>query len=212
MTARVPRLISLGALFASGVLTQDCDYSRDHCIKAQASASVKLEFEPLFTSPPTFVFAIDDMEDQDIQDMLNDNNNEFLEAPGADDPAQAVAFWLEYDNGTVNYDSRGRKYSVWAMESNSANDVGGADGGCEDLLGAQCVGDLKSLFTGVGDNVNQKLADFYNEPPDRINCPTVLWNDGRKDRGLFSGASRPLSANGAEASEPLTMLVRKSLI
>jgi len=192
---RRSRLVTIvGALLASSTSAQTCDYSkRGNCINAEASASVKIDFAPLFTSPPTLVFAIDNLEDKDVQDFLSADKQ--LKAPTGDDLAQAIAFWFEYDNSTVNFDSsQERAYYAWALESNSTNDIGGNDGGCENLLGAQCVSDLKSLFTGVGDKVGESLVEFFHSPPAKINCPNVLWDDG-------SGA--PRSALGGVYATPL---------
>lgn len=196
MVAQGSRLIALGALLATATSAQDCDYSEGvNCINAEASASVKIEFGPLFSSPPTFVFGIDDLDDQDIQDMVN--KAEYLDAPSEGDPAQAVSWWFEYDNRTVNLDPfQERVYNAWALESNSTNDIGGSDGGCENLLGAECVSDLKSLFTGISDQIEENLMEFFQSPPERINCPTVLWDDGSSMNRGGTAYSHPLWANG----------------
>ncbi|KAK4120043.1 hypothetical protein N657DRAFT_242053 [Parathielavia appendiculata] len=133
------RLVALAALLVSATSAQNCDYSKNgYCIKAEASASVTFPFEPLFTSPPKFVFAIDNLEDQDIQDIIN--LDKYISAPAKGKPAQAVSWWLEYDNSTVNRNqSQQREYYAWALESNSTNEIGGNDGGCEKLLSAQCT-------------------------------------------------------------------------
>lgn len=192
------RLIAVGALLATATSAQDCDYSEGvSCINAEASASVKIDFGPLFSSPPTFVFGIDDLDDQDIQDIVNEA--EYLDAPLGDEPAQAVAWWFEYDNDTVNLNpSQERVYTAWALESNSSNDIGGSDGGCENLLGAECVSDLKSLFTGISDQIDDNLAEFFQSPPDRINCPNVLWNDGSGRNSGGTAYSHPLWGHGTE--------------
>lgn len=181
---------------------QNCDYSKmGMCIKPEASASVALPFAPLFSTPPTFVLAIDNLDDQDIQDMLN--LDDALRAPADNEPASAVAWWLEYDNSTLNRDdSQEREYYAWALESNSTNDIGGNDGGCENLLGAECVSDLKNLFTGLDGGLDGgfagALAGLFRTPPARINCPTVLWHHGDGRSSAFGGAVRPLWWGGAQ--------------
>jgi hypothetical protein len=171
------------------------------CIKPDASASVPLPFAPLFSTPPTFVLAIDNLDNQDLQDMLNLDDD--LRAPAANQAVSAVAWWLEYDNSTLNRDgSQEREYYAWALESNSTNDIGGNDGGCETLLGAQCVSDLKNLFTGLettGDGgFAGALAGLFRTPPARINCPTVLWHHGDGRSSAFGGAVRPLWWGGSK--------------
>lgn len=172
------RLLVLVALLAGRTLAQSCDYSNPdgNCINAEATASVKMEFKPLFNSTPNFVFGIDNMEDKDIQNMVDANH--YIVAPSGNDPAQAVAWWIEYDDDMINLEtSTPGNYYVWALESNSTNDIGGNDGGCEELLGTECVSDLKSLFTGV-QSVDESLLEFFKSPPERINCPTIIWGDG----------------------------------
>ncbi|KAK4101980.1 hypothetical protein N658DRAFT_485826 [Parathielavia hyrcaniae] len=199
MAVRTCQLLGLGVLLLTGPTSaQSCDYSESaYCIKAEASASVALPFAPLFSTQPTFVFAIGSMDDQDIQDMLS--ADEFLRPPPDDEPAQAVAWWLEYDNSTVNRDPlQEREYVAWALESNSTNDIGGSDGGCENLLGAECVSDLKALFTGINGDFLPTLKDFFKTPPPRINCPTLVWHHGDGNDPAFGGTAyvKPLSTRG----------------
>jgi hypothetical protein len=181
---------------------QGCDYAKTGmCIKPDASASVPLPFAPLFSTPPTFVLAIDNLDNQDLQDMLNLDDD--LRAPAASQAVSAVAWWLEYDNSTLNRDgSQEREYYAWALESNSTNDIGGNDGGCETLLGAQCVSDLKNLFTGLDTTgyggFAGALAGLFRTPPARINCPTVLWHHGDGRSSAFGGAVRPLWWGGSK--------------
>ncbi|KAG7285834.1 hypothetical protein NEMBOFW57_008128 [Staphylotrichum longicolle] len=204
MAIRKSQLIGLGGLLlASATSAQSCDYSRNTmCIKAEASASVVLPFAPLFSTPPTFVFAIDNMDDQDIQDMLTQDKD--LPPPAAKAPAQAVSWWFEYDNSTVNKDPlQERVYFAWALESNSTNDIGGNDGGCENLLGAECVRNLKALFTSLGaERFLENLAGFFQTPPSRINCPTLLWHrgDGKIPTLGYSAFARPLWEGGTLAA------------
>lgn len=111
MAVRIYQLVGLGSLLLMRATSaQNCDCSKtDMCIKPEASVSVALPFAPLFSTPPTFVLAIDNLDDQDIQDMLN--LDDALRAPADNEPVSAVAWWLEYDNSTLNRDgSQKREY------------------------------------------------------------------------------------------------------
>lgn len=159
----------------------------------------KLNFEPLFTSAPTFVIGYDNLDDQGIRDMLA--KDEYLDAPASGDPAQAVAWWFEYDNATLDLDPlQERTFVAWALESNSENDIGGSDGGCEELLGATCVSDLKSLFTGLGEDAESQILEYFQSPPERIDCPSVLWDDGYDTNRATHGTvfATPLLGSGTE--------------
>ncbi|CEJ87938.1 hypothetical protein VHEMI04559 [[Torrubiella] hemipterigena] len=186
---------------------QDCDYGKGHnCIKAQTTASVALPIPTLFpsASPPTFVYAIDDLDHADIIAITANNNGVKVPSASANGPMQAVSWWFSYDNGTVNLDSKQeRAYTAWALESNSTSDLGGADGGCEGLLGADCVADLKTLFTDkstlqIGSTAaSGALFKFFATPPKNLRCPSIFWGDGSgRDLTLYGTSdTRPLVLN-----------------
>lgn len=194
------RLLVLGTALVTATAAQDCDYDSvgGSCISPEAIGSAEIEFEPAFSSPPTFVFAVDDLSKDDIRDMSSAKE---VDVPSGE-PVQAVAWWLEYDNSTASYDgSIGREYTVWALESNSTKDIGGGDGGCADLLGSECINDLKELFAqqNVTDSntssnaISEYLGKLYETPPARVNCPTIIWGDGSgNDTKLFGTSARPV--------------------
>lgn len=187
---------------------QDCDYGKGHnCIKAQTTASVTLPIPTLFpsASPPTFVYAIDDLDHADIIAITANNNGVKVPSASANGPMQAVSWWFSYDNGTANLDPKQeRAYTAWALESNSTSDLGGADGGCEGLLGADCIADLKTLFTDkstlqIGSTAaSGALFKFFATPPKNLRCPSIFWGDGSgRDLTLYGTSdTRPLVLNG----------------
>lgn len=199
-------------VLAAAVSAQDCDYSSGHtCIKPRTTAAVTLPFPTLFpsASSPSFVFAVDDLEHADIIAITANNKDVHVPSGSANGPIQAVSWWLSFDNATSNHNkAQERAYTAWALESSSNKDIGGADGGCEGLLGAECVADLKALFTdkntlsigsipGTG-----ALMKFFATPPASVRCPSIYWGDGSgKDNSLYGTSdSRPLVSNCKSAT------------
>ena len=124
------------------------------------------------------------------------NQNPYIDIPTGNIPVQAVAWWLEYDNNTVDPDrTEEREYTAWALESNSNNSIGGSGGGCGDLPGAECISGLKSLFTDADrPPVGDFLAKFFDMSPERVNCPSVFWGSGPSQLhpSLFATNSLPM--------------------
>lgn len=194
-------------LTSASAVAADCDYASSHnCINAQTSTSVALPIPTLFpsSSSPSFVFAIDDLSHAEILAITSSNKDVHVpSAAAADGPMQAVSWWLDFRNATANTTaSQERAYSAWALESNATGEVGGADGGCEGLLGKDCVADLKELFTEkgtlqMGSAVGTgALSKFFAKPPTGLRCPDVLWGDGSgQDMKLGTSDTRPLVSN-----------------
>ncbi|XWW94336.1 hypothetical protein V2A60_002279 [Cordyceps javanica] len=200
MRSPVPATVVTLAVTASA---QQCDYGNSHsCINPKVSASVSLPIPTLFPStPPSFVLAIDDLARADIIAITAANKD--VRVPG-DGPLQAVSWWLAFDDGAANVTGgQERAYTAWALESNSTSDVGGADGGCADLLGADCVADLKTLFTDrntlrTGSSAaGGALMKFFATPPRNLRCPSIYWGDGSgRDLSLYGTSdTRPLVAD-----------------
>lgn len=200
-------VLALTLVLVSDASAQDCDYSKGHnCIKAQTTASVALPIPTLFpsSSPPTFVYAIDDLDHSDIIAITANNKDINVPSANSNGPIQALSWWFSYDNATVNLDRKQeRAYTAWALESNSTSDISGADGGCEGLLGADCVTDLKTLFTDKntleigGTAAAGALMKFFATPPKNLRCPNIFWGDGsNRDLTLYGTSdSRPLVLN-----------------
>ncbi|OAA74884.1 hypothetical protein LEL_06872 [Akanthomyces lecanii RCEF 1005] len=205
---RSPNLFAgISLLAATAAAAQTCDYGQGHtCISPDASASVALPIPTLFPSstPPSFVLAVDDLAHADIIAITAANKDVNVPSASVNGPLQAVSWWLEFGNATANVSGgQERAYTAWALESNATSDVGGADGGCEGLLGKDCVDDLKTLFTDKNTleigatTVGGAMMKFFATPPKNLRCPSIYWGDGSgKDLSLYGTSdTRPLVAN-----------------
>ena len=176
------RVFILAALVAVAT-AQECDYTTNsHCIKAQVSATVPLPFPTLFPTPPTFVYAIDDLDGADLQSVRSSGQ---LPAAG---PGLRVAWWLQFDNKTANRDlGQERSYYAFSMETNAVNPIGGGDGGCADLLGTDCVRNLKDALawrglSSIGTNAGfeeelLRLISAGGRPLTNLSCPADIWGN-----------------------------------
>lgn len=204
---RSPSVVFLLAA-AAAVAAQTCDYGQGHtCINPDASASVALPIPTLFASSspsPSFVFAVDDLAQADIIAITAANKDVQVPGASANGPLQAVSWWLEFGSASANVSgSQERAYTAWALESNATSDIGGADGGCEGLLGRDCVADLKTLFTDKNTlqmgatTVGGALMKFFATPPRNLRCASIYWGDGSgRDLSLYGTSdTRPLVAN-----------------
>ncbi|KAK1825985.1 hypothetical protein QBC39DRAFT_33810 [Podospora conica] len=176
-------LLLLGA-FAARASAQACDYyDNNQCIKPEVTASVTIPFAPLLPTPPTFVYAIDELDDNDIK--TQEEKDEFsipsrLSYTGA---ILKTAWWLQYDNATINLDgSQNRQYYAFAMETNSTNPIGGASNGCESLLGSECIRNLKDVIAAktfgasiILGGLGTRLVDLTNRPLRNLSCPDDIF-------------------------------------
>ncbi|KAK3191468.1 hypothetical protein K4F52_002282 [Lecanicillium sp. MT-2017a] len=180
MAVRIIFLAAFLAALAPLSTAQLCNYTEQrNCINADASASVSLPIPTLFSRPPTFHFATDD---------LSTNQSTQYVPFGYQGPVQRVAWWLTFDNSTVNYDSPQSKiYTVAVMETGLANRIGGGDGGCQDLLGMECIANLRALLVGraVEDtttylssiSVAVMLKRLNTVPLKNLSCPHDIFGD-----------------------------------
>ncbi|KAK1756616.1 hypothetical protein QBC47DRAFT_380269 [Echria macrotheca] len=172
----------LVAVLAVAAVAQDCDYSSGkRCIKPQATATATIPFSPLFSSPPTFVYAIDELDQNDIAAQKKLNS---LSIPdGYNGSVVKAGWWLQYDNNTVNKDrSQNRNYYAFALETNSTNAIGGDAGGCVNLLGSDCVNNLKSALAvatynaaPIDGGMGAILGQLYAHPLLNLSCPADIF-------------------------------------
>ena len=179
------QLVLLLCAFAAVALSQGtCDYRRtQNCINAQVSASTTVSFTQLFTSPPKLVFAIDDLESVEIEDQKKMDS---LSVPfNYKGPLQRVAWWLEYDNSTLTRErTPERTYSLITLETNATNAIGGSDGGCQGLLGDQCIKNLRDAIawsTVAGRSLDAVFQDFYQRPLRNLSCALDIFGNSPYD-------------------------------
>jgi hypothetical protein len=189
-------LLLLAALTAA-TSAQECDYFArsaydSNCLKAPLlTVNTTIPFGPLFPTPPTFVYGVTEVSKEDIQTAQE--RGEVSVSTVYDGPALRVAWWLPYDNSTLNYDlSQGRNYYILSLETNSTNPIGGDAGGCTSLLGSECVRNLKAYFAGLTLNADAVASGLgyvtvhgqIGDRPDTrsMSCP----------EDLFVGSQDPL--------------------
>lgn len=173
-------LLLLGAIAAT-VSAQACDYYDNNfqCIKAEASASNTIPFAPLLPTPPTFVYAIDELDANEIKTQEEKDRFAIPDSATYKGAILKVAWWLEYDNSTINLaKSQNRQYYAFALETNSTNPVGGGSNGCESLLGNECVRNIKDAVavrtfgaSVVLGGLGQAVTELYDRPLRNLSCP-----------------------------------------
>jgi hypothetical protein len=151
-------LLLLAALTAA-TSAEECDYFArsaydSNCLKAPLlTVNTTIPFGPLFPTPPTFVYGVTELSKEDIQTTRE--RDQFTVLTVYNGPVLLVAWWLPYDNSTLNYDlSQDRNYYILSLETNSTNPIGGDAGGCTSLLGSECVRNLKAYFAELAFNAD----------------------------------------------------------
>lgn len=201
-------LSSLATVVVSAQATTTCDYYTDNnCLKPDATASTTIPFSPLFSTPPTFVYAIDELSETDKKILREKDSNSIPPSTTYNGVLLQVSWWLEYDNATVNFDSKqNRLYYAFAMETNSSNAIGGGERGCGGLLGEQCIANLKDvikvrtykapqLSAGLG-NV---LDELTTRPLRNLSCPEDIFGVTSTSQAQTGS----LSLNYADLQKPL---------
>jgi hypothetical protein len=171
------------ALAATATTTQHCDYSaNERCINPQVTASAAIPFSPLFHSPPKFVYAIDELDEED-------KAAEMRRSPRAIPSTYLgtvlkAAFWLEYDRNSLNdARSQSRKYYTFVLETSATKKATGSSNECATLLGAKCLRNLKNLIArqtygaldGVDGGLGTAISGLYANPPEDLGCPADLF-------------------------------------
>jgi len=197
----VARLGLIAALAATAI-AQDCDYYNDeHCINPKATAAHTIPFSPLFSSPAKFVYAVAELDESEKAAIRK--RNVYAIPATYQGPVLETAFWLEYDQNSLNDDrSQSRNYYTFALETHTANEVGGEDNGCANLLGAKCVKNLKELIArqtystpdGLDGGLGTAIGNLYGNPPQDLGCPPDIF--GAIDASLNHDA--PLLLNAQE--------------
>ena len=172
-------LASAAAILAASLAAAQCDYyASTRCIKAQESATAAIPFAPLFTQAPTFVYAIDDLDENDKKTILEKEGTS-IKLPFL----QAIGIWLEFPPAALNFTPAAeRKTQIAAIFTNATGSIGGSDNGCGNFLGAECVKNLRAtiqLFS-VGQNndlVQRGFTGLRERPLRNLSCPVDLFDD-----------------------------------
>ncbi|KAJ0420359.1 hypothetical protein BJY00DRAFT_313030 [Aspergillus carlsbadensis] len=166
----------LVASATAGANAQSCDYSTEsNCINPQTNGTKTFEFEPLFPSDASLVYAVDSLSSDELKySTINDATE-----------AQRIAFWVEYPE--VHVDNEALAISqVGMIFSNASQTVEGDNGGCDGIIGSGCADNLKEvlkwgilrhLAEGQNASLYQTLDDLYAEPLTNLSCPGDLFDD-----------------------------------
>ena len=200
-------LAALTAALTTSTSAQECDYFArsaydSNCLKAPLlTVNTTIPFGPLFPTPPIFVYGATELSKEDIQ-TAQDRGATVLTIYNG--PVLLVAWWLSYDNSTLNYDrSQNRNYHIFSLETNSTNPIGGDAGGCASLLGSECVRNLKPYFAELAFDADTMslgmgyglygLRQIENRPDTRsMSCPEDLFIA----ENPLENAHAPLTMNG----------------
>lgn len=195
-------LLLLGALVATAS-AQACDYyANNQCIKAEASASTTIPFAPLLPTPPAFVYAIDELDANEIKTQEEKDRFSIPSSATYNGAILKVAWWLQYDNSTLDLaKSQNRQYYAFALETNSTNPVGGGSNGCESLLGSECVRNLRDAVavrtfgaSVVLGGLGQAVSELYDRPLRNLSCPGDIF--GVKKPASLTDFQSPLLLPG----------------
>ncbi|KAL3465234.1 hypothetical protein BJX64DRAFT_70940 [Aspergillus heterothallicus] len=168
--------LSLVASAIAVANAQSCDYSKgSNCINPQANGTKTFEFEPLFPSGASLVYAVDSLSSEELQYSTIDGATE----------AQRIAFWVEYPEVEVDNDDM-IVSQVGMLFSNASELVDGETGGCSGVVWSSCADRLKDVLKwGIlrhlqeGQNASLYLAleDLYDRPLTNLSCPGDLFDD-----------------------------------
>lgn len=186
---------------ASLTSAQSCNYNEtSHCVETDATGTLKLPVPTLFSSPPNIVYAIDNVTGGQLE-YYQDYSSFFTDTGDYDGPVQEVGWWLEFDNETINYDlHQNMSYFIILLETGLSNPLGGADNHCGDLLGSECIHNLKSMFANLatttdGENTDVLVSAYtLNQSPlKNLSCPHDIFGD-------VAGIEPPLTASCKQTS------------
>jgi hypothetical protein len=95
---------------------------------------VSFEFQPLFPSNPTFVYAFD-VQDEDESDGPN----------VAPERMSKVGFWLEYTDHNLDPQAKQETHLAVLLNGNITGTPGGGHNGCDGVWGAECSNSIMEL-------------------------------------------------------------------
>lgn len=182
---------------------QACDYSHlsepdearrfGHCIKNYVSGSATLSLPPLFPSPMTFVYAVDELKGSEIETGGPSNDGQAVYGPNT--KHSLVSFWLQWDEGDVTLKDDALKNPMFTSAAAffptiKNRKVGGGRGGCGKLLGKQCLDSLTKTLKKFAFDVDTKGYNSSDRAYDvDFGSPdyplTLLWNE--TSRGNITG-------------------------
>ncbi|KAK0639709.1 hypothetical protein B0T16DRAFT_423595 [Cercophora newfieldiana] len=185
MVAQARLLSALAATTTK--ITPRCDYfaNAERCINPQVTASATIPFTPLLHTPPKFVYAVDELDEDDIA-AARKRNSYAIPSTYLGTVLKA-AFWLEYDQNSLN-DARDqeRVYYTFVLETSSTNPIGGDQGGCTSLLGEKCLRNLKQLIAkktynapedyGYEGGLGTQILNLWRDSPaEELGCPADIF-------------------------------------
>lgn len=187
-------LATILALHSAAVAAQGkCDHYLDQdCV--DAFGSVSFEFQPLFSSAPRFAYGFRVYFEGEISSTLVGHP---LNYRGDTNEAK---MWLEYANETLNIDTSANRTTHFAtLLTNATGTVSGGSNGCEGLLGADCVNNLKDVLKwavvlspdyqrNVFDN---NVGKFQTTPLTNLSCPAGIFDHYQSmlNRGIYLARS-----------------------
>ncbi|KAK0622477.1 hypothetical protein B0T14DRAFT_149010 [Immersiella caudata] len=203
----------IAALAATATSPKTCNYyTNDRCINAKTTASAPLPFPTLFHTPPTFVYAIDELDQDDKEAVLRRYPSSIPSTYLG--TVLKAAFWLEYDQNSLNdAGSQERVYYTFALETGAGGEIGGEDG-CAGLLGETCLGNLKKLLAEktylapdlIDGGLGTVIGGLYADPPEDLGCPADIfgtrWDAPNDDKPITLGPFEPFARYGGEFVKP----------
>lgn len=168
------------AFFCLRVAAQGkCDHYLDKkCIDAYGSAI--FDFQPLFSEPPRFGYGFRVFHESEISDSLSGR------PPAYRGDVNDVKSWLEWSNGTFLVDRKANRTSDFALLlSNATGEISGGNNGCDGLLGATCVANLKDILKWAIVLAGRETIHVFREnvqlfqqtPLTNLSCPTNIFEN-----------------------------------
>lgn len=99
--------------------------------------------KPLFPTDPTFVYATDDLNADEIKTDTTKAMATLWASRGT--AIQKITFWLEYMNGNYTPEAESET-KILALFINATGAIGGGNNVCDGLLGSECIDSLLLLL------------------------------------------------------------------
>ncbi|KAL2870432.1 uncharacterized protein BJX67DRAFT_345702 [Aspergillus lucknowensis] len=168
------------------------------CIDPIALGSVSFAFEPLFPEAPTFVYAFDVQNEEELA-------AESISPGESQAPDAKVSFWLEYSETRLTPSDRQETYMKVLLHQNLTGTPGGAHNGCDEVWGSGCsknlVRFLKTQLAAAdirhSATLDSIFYDFQGNYIDEdivstigaLDCPVGFLNESYSVEGISSWVS-----------------------
>jgi hypothetical protein len=197
----------------------DCSYNKGYqsdsyggawCIHVVERTEATFSFPSLYPTNPKFVYVMDDIRGVEITSFPG-YSPQFDSQRTGDWQSSLTGFWVEFDKiGTTQNLSSDMATDFRVFYTTKQGTPGGGNGGCDGLLGADCVNQLDATLrrrlTQNGSSVMDAVGDLiFGGGNDTPACPSDMWFTGNSQPGgdrnmggsLYSRTRKPFAVSHA---------------